>query len=90
MYDYILVYYMLTAMTAAPVTGQPLRNLPRPDAWSRVAAVSVNERFGSLDSCRQRIESIRYRVAQTNVPSERFELDCHPVPRSGGQTTPAG
>lgn len=84
MYDYLLVYYMLTSAAVPVSAANPTANvLPRTDAWGRVAAVSVQERFGSQEQCRQRIEAIRFRAAQTNVPSERFELDCHPVPRPG-------
>ncbi|WP_457092620.1 hypothetical protein [Microvirga sp. P5_D2] len=85
MFDYLLVYYLLTA-AAAPPSSTQVNNPANAAIMNRTGAVSAQERFTSLEQCQRRIEALRTQVAQTSVPSERFELDCHPVMKSGASS----
>jgi hypothetical protein len=87
MYDYLLVYYLLTATAAAPPpSNTPINSPANAAAMNRPGAISTQERFTTLEQCQQRIEALRMQVAQTSVQSERFELDCHPVMKSGASS----
>jgi hypothetical protein len=86
MFDYLLVYYLLTAAAAAPHSSTQVNNPANAAIMNRPGAVSAQERFTSLEQCQRRIEALRTQVAQTSVPSERFELDCHPVMKSGASS----
>lgn len=84
MFDYLLVYYLLTATSAAPPpSGTQVNN---PVLVNRPGAVSAQERFTSLEQCQRRIEGLRAQAAQPDAVSERFELDCHPVQKSGASS----
>jgi hypothetical protein len=86
MFDYLLVYYLLTA-TATPLpSGMQANSLANAAIINRPGAISAQERFSSLEQCSRRIETLRTQVAQTNVPSERFELDCHPIMKAGASS----
>ncbi|MGO4388523.1 hypothetical protein AB4Y85_13395 [Microvirga sp. 2YAF29] len=84
MFDYLLVYYLLAATSAAPQPSNMQVN--NPALVNRPGAVSAQERFTSLEQCQQRIEALRMQVAQVGAISERFELDCHPVQKSGASS----
>lgn len=84
MYDYILVYFMMTAAAMAPSDpGTRSRPVQRPVTER---TVSVQERFDSEARCRARIEEVRGLAARSTVPSERYEFACHPVPRAEAET----
>jgi hypothetical protein len=83
MFDYLLVYYLLTATNTATPSRMEANN---PPTMNRPGAISAQERFTSLEQCQRRMETLRTQVAQPNAVSERFELDCHPVQKSGASS----
>jgi hypothetical protein len=83
MFDYLLVYYLLTATSVAPPSSMQANNTP---TMNRPGAISAQERFTSLEQCQRRVEALRTQVAQPNAVSERFELDCHPVQKPGASS----
>jgi hypothetical protein len=80
MHDFLLLYFIIST-AAVPAAALPRQAVMGTKSRSRPTVVYVKERFARESLCQQRVEAVRGVAAVTSIPSEKFELACHPVPR---------